>query len=64
MTTDELLSHMRAHITQMAPHQKVRKTGTLLMEAEKEIERLRLEVAKLNGKILGYELDEFHPGRN
>jgi len=58
MKTDELLAQLRAHLAQMAPHQKARKAGQLLVEAEKEIERLRLEVGRLNGKIFAYEIDE------
>ena len=41
---NEVLHRLHCHIAQMAPHQKERSGGKLLIEAVEEIERLNHEI--------------------
>ena len=53
MTHAELVAQMGAHIAQMAPHQKVRNAGRLLIAADAELRRQGMVMATLCDMVLG-----------
>lgn len=57
----DLLQRLKAHILQMAPHQKVRLQGKLLIEATAELERFICEDLAARFRVLEAEVSE-HPG--
>lgn len=44
MTTTELIKLLESHIAQMAPHQRQRTAGTLLVESLSRIKKLDIEL--------------------
>jgi hypothetical protein len=57
VSSSDLVRRLRAHIAMMAPHQKERHAGKLLIEATTEIRKLQTAL----GDLMPYVLEDYYP---
>lgn len=55
---NKLVNDIGAHIAQMAPHQKARRGGQLLIAADSELRRIGLLLATLCDMVLGEDAED------